>query len=128
MKDKINRLTLQFIPFTDIEKLDSSGRVKKLLDIVLKNKIIILQGKLKTEEEARLIEDTMVLVKHIKGFKGVELVVISEDTSGLSFMGKFRHGLVKALGQENAITIIGPASVIREIKRDPKKIELFLNK
>jgi hypothetical protein len=124
----INKLTLQFIPFTDIEKLDSSGRIKKLLDIILKNKIIILQGKLKADEEARLIEDTMVLVRHIKGFKGVELVVISEDVSELDWFSKFKHGVVRALGQENAITIIGPASVIREIKRDPKKIELFLNK
>jgi len=31
-------------------------------------------------------------------------------------------------GDLGAITIIGPASIVKEIKRDPKKIELMLNK
>ena len=40
---------------------------------------------------------------------------------------KFRHGIAKRLvGDSNALTIIGPASVIKEIKRDPKRLELML--
>lgn len=125
---KLNRLTIQFVPFTEIENLNSTQRIKKLLSISLQNKIIILQGKLSAEEEARLIEDTMVMAGHIRGFKGIELAVITENTTQLNWTSKFKHGIVRMLGQENAITIIGPASVIKDIKRDPKKIELFLNK
>jgi hypothetical protein len=32
------------------------------------------------------------------------------------------------VGDSNALTIIGPASLIREIKKDPSKIDLFFRK
>jgi len=34
--------------------------------------------------------------------------------------------LAKSLvGDSSALTVVGPASIIKEIKRDPKKIELM---
>jgi len=41
-----------------------------------------------------------------------------------------RSSLIKALskGDLGAITIIGPATIVKEIKRNPKKIELLLSK
>jgi hypothetical protein len=68
---KTTKLTLQFIPFNEIAGLSSGERIHKLLKIVLSDKIVVLQGKLKAEEEARLIEDTMAMIGHVKGFKGV---------------------------------------------------------
>ena len=126
MVKKIKGLTIQFIPYTEVETLSTSQRIRKLLDIVLNNRIVILQGKLEAEEEARLIEDTMALVGHVKEFKGVELAVIEPKTKEMDWMTQLRYGIVKVLGQTNAITIIGPASVIKEIKKDPKKIELMI--
>ena len=39
-----------------------------------------------------------------------------------------RHGMAKALvGDTEALTIIGPASVIKEMKRDPKKLEIMMS-
>ncbi|OGJ16947.1 hypothetical protein A3K73_02025 [Candidatus Pacearchaeota archaeon RBG_13_36_9] len=125
---KIKGLTIQFIPYTEIEMLKSGERIKKLLDIVLSGKIIILQGRLKSEEEARLIEDTMAMVGHIKDFKGIELAVINPNQEKLSMMSQVKHGLARALGAQDSITIMGPASIVREIKRDPKKIEILMNK
>ncbi len=127
-KKKIKGLTIQFVPYTEIETLKSGERIKKLLNIILGNKLIILQGKLRSEEEARLIEDTMAMVGHVKDFKGIELAVILPNSENLSLMAKFKHGLARALGAQDAITIIGPASIVREIKRDPKKIEILMNK
>jgi len=124
---KVKGLTLQFMPFGEIAKLDSVERIKKLLKIILDNKVIILQGKLKPEEETRLIEDTMIMVGNIKGFKGVELAVISQDSGEIGFMGKMKFGLAKALtGQQNAMTIIGPATIVKEMKKDPKKLEVMM--
>jgi len=124
---KIKGLTLQFMPYSEIAGLDSVGRIKKLLRIILDNKVVILQGKLTPEEETRLIEDTMIMVGNIKGFKGVELAVISQDTGELSFMNKMKFGLAKALtGQQNAMTIIGPATIVKEMKKDPKKLEVMM--
>ena len=130
MKNKVKGLTLEFLPYSEIRDLDSSERIKKLLAIVLINKIIILQGRLKTEEETRLIEDTMAMIGHIKDFKGIELAVISSDNRETSYFRKFTQGVAKALvgGDIVAMTIIGPASIVKEIKKDPKKIELMLRK
>ncbi len=125
---KIKGLTIQFIPYTEIETLESGERIRKILNMVLGNRIVILQGKLKPEEETRLIEDTMAMVGHVKNFKGIELAVLNPNSNNLSFLGKMKHGLAKALGAQEAITIIGPASIVREMKRDPKKIEILMKK
>ena len=123
-----NKLTLSFIPYSEIDRLDSTKRIKKILDVVLENKIVILQGRLTNEEETSLITSTMTLVGRIKGFKGVELAVIS-GTNNVGFMSKLKTGIARSLiGERDSLTIIGPASVVKEIKKDPKKIELMLKK
>jgi len=128
MSKKIKGLTIQFMPYVEIERLDSSARVKKLLQTLLKNKVIIIQGRLKPEEETRLIEDTMALVGTVKGFKGIELEVINPNTKGRPMMSKLRHGIASALvGHTDALTIIGPASIIKEMKKDPQKLEIMMS-
>lgn len=123
----IKGLSLQVLPFAEIKDLSIAERVRKILNLVLANKIVILHGRLRAEEEARLIEDTMALVDHVKNFKGVELAVIEPDLKSESVFVKMKHGLAKRLvGDNSALTVVGPANVIKEIKRDPKKIELFL--
>ena len=114
------------MPYNEIDNLKSGERIKKLLKIILENKIIVLQGKLKPEEEARLIEDTMAMIDHIKGFKGVELAVLSPKTKGSIFSG-VKSGVARFLvGDRESITLIGPATLVREMKKDPSKIELML--
>jgi len=126
MKKKIKGLTLHFMPYSEIAKLDSVARIKKLLKIILNNKVVVLQGRLSNDEETRLIEDTMIMVGNIKGFKGVELAVI-EQGNDLSAMEKLRFGLAKAIsGQQNALTIIGPATIVKEMKKNPKKLEVMM--
>jgi len=123
-----NKLTLSFIPYADIEKLSSVARVKKILDIVLKNRIVILQGRLESTEEISLIQSTMALIGRIKKFKGVELAVVQPKNKEDVF-DKIRLGIARALiGQRDALTIIGPAAIVREVKKDPSKIELMLKK
>jgi hypothetical protein len=120
------KLTIQFIPYSEIDGLKSGERIKKLLKIVLSDKIVVLQGKLKAEEEARLIEDTMAMIGHIKGFKGVELAVLNSK-SPASMMGGVKSGIAKFLiGDRESLTVIGPANLIREIKKDPSKLEVML--
>ena len=126
---KIRGFSLQFLPFNEIRDLDSSERIKKILDIILGNNILIIQGRLLPEEETRLIEDTMAMIKHVKNFKGIELAVIS-GSNRANILQKARQGIANAIsgGDLGAIPIIGPATVIKEIKKNPRKIELLLNR
>ncbi|PIN88732.1 hypothetical protein COU61_03705 [Candidatus Pacearchaeota archaeon CG10_big_fil_rev_8_21_14_0_10_35_13] len=124
-----NNVTLSFVPYSEIANLTSIDKIKKILDMALDNRIIIIQGRLTPNEEASLIQSTMVLVGKIKDFKGVEIAVISGTGEESGFFKRFKEGLAKALvGDQSALTVIGPASIVKEIKRDPKKIELLLNK
>ncbi|MBU3907083.1 MAG: DUF2073 domain-containing protein [Nanoarchaeota archaeon] len=124
---RIKGFSIEFLPYSEIRELDSNQRIKKILGIVLGNNILILQGRLSADEETRLIGDTMVMIDHIKNFKGIELAVISGNgNSGI--YDQMKYGLANLLtgGDVNAITIIGPATIVKEMKRNPKKIELLL--
>ena len=123
---KLKGLTLEFMPYSEIRDLNSSERVKKILKEILDNRIIVLQGRLKAEEETRLIEDTMAMIGHIKNFKGIELAVIASNNENNGLGRRFGQGIAKMLvGDTTAMTIIGPASIVKEIKKNPKKIELL---
>ncbi|MBC8501122.1 MAG: DUF2073 domain-containing protein [Nanoarchaeota archaeon] len=118
-------LTLQFIPYVEIEGLDSIKRINKILKLVKDEKIVLLEGKLKSHEEAELISKTM---EEVDGkFKGIELSVINpESTDTKDIWQKLRTLFIKLLlGNREGFTIIGPATIIKEIKKDPEKIQLF---
>lgn len=120
-------VTLQLVPYAEIEPLTSIGRIRKLLNIAKQNKIVLLQGRLKKEEEAELIQATMEEIDD--AFKGIELAVINPsaaDSSGMNAFQKLRTNVVNTLlGDRQGLTVIGPATVVRKIKKDPNKIELF---
>ncbi len=117
-------LTLQFIPYGEIESLSSVGRIRKLLNIAKENKIVLLEGRLRKEEEGELIKATMEEIN--KDFKGIELSVIYPENKKADVFKKMKIGLINVLlGDRQGLTIIGPASVVREIKKDPDKIQLF---
>ena len=125
---KKENLSIRFIPYSEIAKLGGHERIKMVLDLCLNKKIVIIQGRLKIEEETSLIQSTMALIGRINGFKGVELAVIS-SSDNIGFVNKMRYGIARALvGEQDAVTLIGPATLVKQIKRDPKKIELLLNK
>lgn len=128
---KIKGFSIQFLPYIEIRDLDGNKRIRKILNIVLGNNILILQGRLRPEEESRLIGDTMAMIGHVKHFKGIELAVIAGNGKNKgNVFDKVKGNIINALfgGDLGAVTIIGPATIVKEIKRNPKKIELFLNK
>ncbi|MFH1849705.1 MAG: DUF2073 domain-containing protein [archaeon] len=119
-------LTLQFVPYHEIENLTSARRIKKLMDIVKDDKIILLEGRLTKEEEKDLIEITMEEID--ERFKGIELSVVNPENKSVHWLEKARKGMINILlGNRQGFTIIGPATVVKEIKRDPEKIELLTN-
>lgn len=118
-------LTLQFIPYTEIEKLNSEDRIQRLLQNVKKNKVVLMQGRLRPVEETTLIQKTMEQVS--KSFKGIELCTIHpEQQKDKKFFEIMKAMFVKMLvGSREGFTIIGPASVVKEIRKNPDKVELL---
>ena len=117
-------LTLQFVPHSEIENLSPLSKIHKLLKMAKDNNIVVLEGRLKKEEEAELIRVTMEEIDD--DFKGIELGIIYPKTSNSTFLDKFKTNLANILvGDRMGLTIIGPASIVKEIKQDPSKIQLL---
>ncbi len=117
-------LTLQFVPYEEIEGLGSNERIKKLLGMVKDDKIVVLEGRLRKEEEAALIRRTMEEIS--ERFKGIELSVVYPDRKKATFGKTIKSNIADMLlGQRQGLTVLGPASLIKEIRKDPDKIQLF---
>ncbi len=117
-------LTIQFIPYNQIAKLDSNKKINKILKLVKDENIVLLEGRLSKQEETELIKKTM---EEIKGkFKGIEISTIYEEDENKAFYNKIIKLLYNLiLGNRRGFTIIGPASIVKEIKKDPNKIQLL---
>ncbi|HSU72712.1 MAG TPA: DUF2073 domain-containing protein [Candidatus Binatia bacterium] len=114
-------VTIQLLPYNEIKGLTSVGRIRKILNIAKENKIVMLQGRLQKEEEAELIKVTMEEIN--KEFRGIELAVVNPNNNG-GFVDSVASVL---LGNRVGLTVIGPASVVKQIKKDPHKIELLMS-
>lgn len=120
-------VTLQFVPYTEIEQLSSVGRIRKLLNVAKQNKIVLLQGRLKKEEETELIKTTMEEIN--KEFRGIELAVINPAQASLEGFSKFKNSVISlVMGDRQGLTIIGPANVVKAISKNPDKIELYTSR
>lgn len=117
-------LTLHFMPHSEIEGLETEKKIKKLLAIAKENKIVLLEGRLRKEEETELIRRTMEEIDD--KFKGIELAVIYPESKNEAILQKIKSKFINLLlGTRTGLTIIGPATIIKEIKKDPDKIQLL---
>ena len=116
-------LTLQFVPYDELIGLDSNRKVQKLLKIIKQDKIVLMEGKLSSDEEAELIERTMEEID--RRFKGIEIASLEPGVSS-NVADILRNSLYKILfGNSRGMTVMGPANIIKEIKKDPNKLQLY---
>ncbi len=121
MKNPSRGLRIRFVPYERL-KIDNYRSVMKGLK---ENSIVLVDAKLSPEEESNLIKETM---KQISGsFTGIEMssLDISEKTE--TNLGKIRNIFIQAiLGKKRGITIIGPAKIVRKIKKNPEDLLLYI--
>ncbi len=103
-------LNIEFITYDEIKKSSMEEIIKKVIKD--RNKIIIIDRKLKPEEEVKIIENVM---SHITGkdVKGIEIVSLSKEYEGKGLLEKIK----KVFGKNKGLTIIGNANTIKEIKK-----------
>ncbi|MBS3172670.1 DUF2073 domain-containing protein [Candidatus Woesearchaeota archaeon] len=132
-------LSFQYLPYREYSDLNTDQKLKKIFKIVKNNKIVLMQGKLKPIEEARLIEETMGQVT--KSFPGISFCTILPGQTGKkskerdkeveeekhSMAGNFKNVLYNVfMKNRDALTIIGPANIVKEIRKNPNQIDLFI--
>ncbi len=99
-----------------------------MIDFIIKEtrkeNIIVIEGSLNSIEEANLIQATMENID--KKFPGIEIANLhSNNIENLSFKEKAKRFIVNKLyGKKRGLTIIGPAKLVKQIKRDPNNVIL----
>ncbi|MBU7004974.1 MAG: DUF2073 domain-containing protein [Theionarchaea archaeon] len=112
------KLEVDFLPFSSIKRKPPEEKVEFLMERVKAGKVIVIEGTLDPEEEAMLIESTMKAVS--EDFPGIELCTLSGDEyRKLGMLDDIRDRILKTLGHRKGIVVIGPAAVIKEVKRSP---------
>ncbi|MBT3395102.1 DUF2073 domain-containing protein [archaeon] len=125
-------ITFQYIPYREHSGLETEAKLNRIIDVVMDERIVLLEGRLRPDEEAQLIEKTMEVIT--KKFKGISFCTINPNQTQRKngkkkedpFSTKLKDGFYKILmGRREGLTIIGPATIIKEIRKDPSKIELL---
>jgi hypothetical protein len=118
------KVDLEFIPFEILRKMSLEQQVKFIIKKTKDSKILIFDSQLTAQEEAKLISETM---KHIdRKFSGIEICSLHMDKNE-SFVDKAKSFIFKTLtGKMRGTSIIGPAKIIKQIKRDPEKISILM--
>lgn len=119
-------LTIQYLPYHQISLLNSNERLQLILSLLRDNKIVIIDGRLSSSDEALLIRETMN--NFDETFNGIELAVM-RDNKALDWLSRIKHYIAKRLiGDRSGITFIGPAKIISELRQHPENIELNFQK
>ncbi len=120
-------LTIQYVPFEEVSDLDSERKIQKLIRIVKQNKLVLMEGTLTSQEEADLIEETMETIDN--KFKGVEITSLNPlEKNTKQIQDRLKQIFMEAIfGRRRGLTIIGPANIVREIRKDPNRVQLFLS-
>lgn len=117
-------LTLQYLPHHEFAYLNTDSKLKRILKAVKEEKILLIEGRLEPLEESELIKRTMEEIS--RKFKGIEIASFDYDFKNLELWDKVKKNLAyMLLRRRSGLTIVGPATVVREIKKDPNKIELL---
>ena len=116
-------LTLQYIPHHEFASLNTDEKLKRILKSVKEDKILLIEGRLDHMEESELIKRTMQVIN--KTFKGIEIASIDYEFKG-DFFDKVKKDIAHfLLRKRSGLTIVGPATIVKEIRKDPSKIELL---
>ncbi|MFH0836218.1 MAG: DUF2073 domain-containing protein [Candidatus Micrarchaeota archaeon] len=114
-------LKLEFISADALSGKDSGEKLDLILGLVKQDSIVILEASLSREEEKNLIRKTMAVVS--KKFPGIEIASLGVASKDL------RAQLIEWLGGRNSgLTVIGPSTIVKEIKKDPGKLRLLTSK
>lgn len=110
-------ITVNLISRNKLDELSSTEKIDFIIREVKKGKILILESGLTASEQADLIEKTMSSIDH-DTFIGIEVEGYPEEKVGF---------FQRILGvRKSRITVIGPANLLKTIRKDDKVIETII--
>lgn len=137
-KFNIKKLKMDFVSSSLLDGKSGKNKINFILNRVKNGSILVVNGVLKPEEEMDLIKETMRRVDD--GFPGIEVCSIKKQMKGWMqlFEGLSERGekLQDAIWQgltgksvktslKTGLTVIGPARIIKEIKKNPDSFSVL---
>ncbi len=118
----MKRVKIKFMPYEVYKKKKISQIFNELKD----NTILLIDVKLSSEEEAKIIEETMKKVS--SKFSGIELSSLElPDGATNTNIDRIKKILLETItGKKRGMTIIGPAKIVRKIEKDPEDLLLYM--
>lgn len=132
------KLKLDFISSGKLNDKSPKGRIDYILNRVKDGRILIMDGVLKPEEEMDLIRETMRRVDD--GFPGIEVCSLKKTSKTLDvfldtltdqterlqkLLRNFTGKKSIVTGMRTGITLIGPAKIIKTIKKNPDSFSIL---
>jgi hypothetical protein len=100
-----------------LDKMPSMEKLRMILDNVKEGKIVVLESGLTPEEEAKLIELTMLEIDH-ENFVGIEVE---------TYPHKEKSFFAKLFGKKGGrMTVIGPANRLKTIEKQEDLIKAIV--
>lgn len=114
-------IDMEFITFEKLRGMTAKEQIRFIIKKVKDKKILIFDSRLNPEEEARLISETMKKIN--KKFTGIEICSLNSTIREDDWKERLKNFFFKILtGKNRGVSIIGPANIIKNIKRDPDNI------
>ena len=117
MDSNINGLKMDFLSSTMLNSRTSMEKISMIVDRVKNGDLVVIEGGLTPEEEAELIETTMREID-VENFMGIDIYTLEKDKK--SFFGLSKSKIV-------GITIIGPANVMKAVKKKSNFLSMIAN-
>ncbi len=114
---------VQVLSYELLKGLDSDSKLKKIMEVVKKGDVVLLEGRITADEETTLISQAL---KNVSGkFSGIEIAFL-DSTDSKSVFEKIKGHLLRFLaGNRIGLTVVGPSKIIKEIKMNPDKLEIL---
>lgn len=111
-------IRIEFISANVLNSMSSSARIAYLLKVIRSGSLIVLEERLGAEDEKLLIEETMNIIDD--RFTGIEISSLGGGSAD------WKDAIIRMLGgKTSGLTVIGPAKMIKAIKKDTNKINLL---
>ncbi len=117
MDANMNGLKMDFLSSSMLNSRTSMEKISMIVDRVKNGDLVVIEGGLNPEEEAELIETTMREID-VDNFMGIDIYTLEKDKK--SFFGLSKSKIV-------GITIIGPANVMKAVKKKSNFLSMIAN-
>ena len=130
---KLKALKMDFVSSAVLDEKPQKKRIKFILNKVKDGSILVVNGVMTPDEEMDLIKETMRRVDN--GFPGIEVCSLKKEVKGFQFMmerfSDQKDRLQRLFGMspksrlKTGITLVGPAKIIKKIKKNPTSFSVF---